>query len=44
MDIELTLKPKGSETKIKLVLSGYGDAVDYIGKKLGEEIESLVGV
>jgi len=44
VDIELTLKPEGRETKIKLVLSGYGDAVDYIGKKLGEEIESLMGV
>ncbi|MBC7094466.1 hypothetical protein [Thermococcus sp.] len=44
VDIEVTLEPKGNEIQIKLVLSGYGEAVEYIAGKLKEEVESFLGV
>jgi len=44
VDIEVVIKPTNKRTEVKLLFSGYGEAVEYVAEKLKEELELLLGV
>lgn len=43
VDIETSLKKERGGTRIKLLISGYGDIVEYMARKLKEDLDSLLG-
>ncbi|WP_175059081.1 hypothetical protein [Thermococcus sp. 2319x1] len=43
VDIAVTMESKNGKTWIKLSLSGYGEAVEHIAKKLKEDLDHLLG-
>ena len=44
VDIEVIIEPKKNKIQVKLLFSGYGEALEYVVKKLKEELEPLLGV
>ncbi|ALM75530.1 hypothetical protein [Thermococcus barophilus] len=42
VDIEVTIDSRNDKTWVKLFLSGYGEAVEHMAKKLKEDLDSLL--
>lgn len=42
VDIEVTIDSRNDKTQVKLLLSGYGEAVEHMAKKLKEDLDSLL--
>jgi len=44
VDIEVIIESRKNGTRVKLLFSGYGEAVEYVSEKLKEDLGPLLGV